>query len=201
MSDLASIGLKKGLHYETVITTEFEGKPNSAPIGVICLDENTVMCRIFNTSQTLKNIKRTGEFTVNITDDPFAFTYSTLSTVPDDYLAEDNSLKCAGSYFKCKVESIKDVVRDVDPVNKSEKSIIKAKAVEIRQNREVKPINRAMDLLVESIYNIKRIDENPDYYLGRLKEAKRVITKVGSREDKKAVRMLLDHVREMGYDL
>lgn len=201
MIDLTTLGLKKGIHYETIITTKHDNKPNSAPIGVICMDESTVMCRIFNTSNTLKNIKKTNEFTVNIVDDPLAFTHSTISTVPESYLSSDNSLKCANSYFKCEVESIKDVVKDVDPVNKSEKSIIKARAVKIRKNKDGKPINRAMDLLVETIYNLKRIDENPDYYLKRLNEAKRVITKVGSREDKKAIRLILEDLKNRGYDL
>ena len=58
-----------------------------------------------------------------------------------------------------------------------------------------------MDLLVESIYNIRRINENPEYYLKRLKEAKRVITKVGSRDDKKAIRMIIEHLKNEGYEL
>ncbi len=58
-----------------------------------------------------------------------------------------------------------------------------------------------MDLLVETIYNLKKIDENPNYYLKRLNEAKRVITKVGSREDKKAIRLILEDLKNKGYDL
>lgn len=201
MVDLTTIGLEKGVHYETIITTEYCGKSNSAPIGVICLNKDTIMCRIFNKSKTLRNIKETKRFTVNIVDNPFAFTYSTLSTVPKSYLNEDNGLKCSASYFKCEVNSIKDVVKDIDPVDKSKKSIIKAKAIEICKNKEGKPLNRAMDLLVESIYNIRRINENPEYYLKRLKEAKRVITKVGSRDDKKAIRMIIEHLKNEGYEL
>lgn len=201
MVDLTTIGLKKGIHYETVITTECDGKSNSAPIGIICLNKDTIMCRIFNTSRTLKNIKRTGKFIVNITDNPFAFTCSTLSTVPERCLEENNSLKCSDSYFMCEVESIKDVVRDIDPVDKSEKSIIKAKAVEITRNNEGEPLNRALSLLVESIYNMEKIDENPEYYLKCLKEAKRVITKVGSRDDKKAIRMVIGYLKDKGYEL
>ena len=185
MVDLTTIGLEKGVHYETIITTEYCGKSNSAPIGVICLNKDTIMCRIFNKSKTLRNIKETKRFTVNIVDNPFAFTYSTLSTVPKSYLNEDNGLKCSASYFKCEVDSIKDVV----------------KAIEICKNKEGKPLNRAMDLLVESIYNIRRINENPEYYLKRLKEAKRVITKVGSRDDKKAIRMIIEHLKNEGYEL
>lgn len=201
MVDLTTIGLKKGIHYETIITTECGGKSNSAPIGIICLNKDTVMCRIFNTSQTLKNIKKTNRFIVNITDNPYAFTYSTLSTVSKNYLREDNSLKCSNSYFKCEVKSIKDVVKDVDPINKSKKSIIKAKVIEICKNKEGKPINRSMDLIVESIYNIRKINENPEYYLKRLKEAKRVITKVGSIEDKKSIKIIIEFLKNKGYDL
>lgn len=201
MVDLTTIGLKKGIHYETIITTEYGGKSNSAPIGVICLNKDTIMCRIFNTSKTLKNIKKTKNFIVNITDDPLAFTYSTISTVPESYLKKDNSLKCSNSYFKCEVESIKNVVKDIDPINKSAKSVIRAKVIEICKNSEGKPLNRAMDLLVESAYNISKISKNPEYYLKRFKEAKRVITKVGTREDKKAIRTMIEYLKNKGYEL
>ncbi|MDO5848277.1 MAG: DUF447 family protein [Methanobrevibacter sp.] len=199
MQDLRSIGLEKGIHYETIITTKYNNKSNSAPIGVICTGNHSIMCRIFKTSHTLNNILKTNEFIVNVVDNPFAFTYSTLSTVPNSYLNSDNSLKCANSYFKCEVESIKDVVKTNDPINKSQKSIIKAKVVEIVKKNNKKPLNRAMDLLVESVHNMEKIDENPEYYLGRFKEAKRVITKVGSRKDKEAIKILLEELEKKGY--
>lgn len=195
MVDLTSIGLEKGIHYETIITTEdSSNKPNAAPIGVICTGKDTVMCRIFKTSHTHNNIASKKEFTVNITDNPLAFTYSTLNTIPEKYLNSDNSLKCANSYFKCKVESMIDVEKTNDPVNKSQRSVFKAKVVEIKVNNFSKPHNRAMDLIIESIYNFKRYDENPEYYSKRFSEAKRVITKVGSKKEKEAIRLLIENL-------
>ena len=85
MLDLTSIGLNKGIHYETIITTKYNDISNAAPIGVICTGKDTVMCRIFNTSNTLRNIYKTREFIVNVLNNPLAFTYSSVSTVPDNY--------------------------------------------------------------------------------------------------------------------
>lgn len=201
MNSLKTLGLNKHIHYETIITTKYKNKPNAAPIGVICTGDDTIMCRIFKNSTTLKNICKTNEFTVNILNNPLAFTYATLFTVPQNYLALDNSIKCANSYFKCKVQDIKEVIKTNDPINKSQKYIIKAKVEHIKINNDGNPHNRAMDLIIESIYNFKNFDENPDYYIKRLKEAKRIITKVGSKQDKKAINILIEAIKNRGFSL
>ena len=201
MLDLTSIGLNKGIHDETIITTKYNDISNAAPIGVICTGKDTVMCRIFNTSNTLRNIYKTREFIVNVLNNPLAFTYATLSTVPDNYLSSDNSIKCANSYFKCSVESLKEVVKTNDPVNKSQKCLIKAKVTDIKKNNSEKPLNRAMDLIVESVYNFNRIGEDPEYYINRFKEAKRVINKVGSKKEKLAIRILIEELNKKNIEL
>ena len=48
-----------------------------------------------------------------------------------------------------------------------------------------------MGLLIETLVNFTRIDmvdeKQQEYYLGRFREAKRVINKVGSKEEQKAI--------------
>lgn len=205
--NLASIGINKGQQYETIITTnDKNGKRNAAPIGIISRSSDSIMCRIFNGSQTLKNILYQKEFTVNITSNPDMFTYATINTIPDDYLTKDNTLVNADSYFKCELTGVKNAVKKSDSLGKNEAKIIKAKVVDLKINNPCNfALNRAFSMLIESLSNFTRIDlvdkKTQDYYLNRFEESKRIINKVGSDKDKKAILLLKEALKEKGFDV
>lgn len=176
--NLSSVGMEKGRQYETIITTiSLKGKRNAAPIGVICTGKDSVICRIFKGSTTLKNIISQKEFTVNITENPQLFTLSTIDNLPENYFDENNSIKNIESYFKCEVTDLIEAVKRSDPIKSNSKAIvIKAKVTSLVINKNIKAINRAMGLLIETLVNFTRIDmvgdEQKEYYLGRFREAK-----------------------------
>ena len=142
--DLTLIGMEKGRQYETIITTsDCENNKNAAPIGVICSGPDKVLSRIFKGRHTLENIISQREYIVNITHDPMLFTESTLGNLPQDYFNEDNSLKCADAYFKCEVLSLKEAVKQSDPVKKKgEAIVIKSQVTELVIKRNTKAMNR-----------------------------------------------------------
>lgn len=83
-----------------------------------------------------------------------------------------------------------EAVKRSDPIKSDSKAIvIKAKVTSHVINKNIKAINRAMGLLIETLVNFTRIDmvdeKQQEYYLGRFREAKRVINKVGSKKSKK----------------
>ncbi|KZX14993.1 hypothetical protein MBCUT_17950 [Methanobrevibacter cuticularis] len=208
--DLKSIGMEKGQQYETIITTEnAEGIKNSAPIGVICKDNDEFLCRIFKGSDTLNNIILKKEFVVNITLNPILFTLSTINNVPQEYFTEESGiaiLKDVDAYLKCEVKDIKKAIKDTDPVRKSEIGIITSKVKEIVLNNKcAKAPNRGFYSLIESLVNFTRIDivdnQQQDYFLGKLKESTRIINKVGSSEDKKAIELLRKALKSKGYNI
>ena len=201
MKTLYDIGFEKGLQYETVITTMDESNvSNAAPIGVICRGKNNIMCRIFKGSKTLENILETEKFTVNILRDPLVFTKSTLSTVDSSYLGKDLDIECCDSYFTCSVTKLIKAIKRSDPINKVNAIVIKADVDKIVVKKENKtPFNRSFGLLIETLENYTYFDENPQYYLERLKEAKRVITKVGSKQEKKAILQIKKSLEERGF--
>ena len=122
---LSTIGMEKGRQYETIITTKNEdGSRNAAPIGVICASEDRIINRIFKGRHTLDNIIREKEFIVNITHDPEIFKISTLGNLPQDYFDDNCSLKCGEAYFKCKVISLTEAVKQSDPVRKKGEAIV-----------------------------------------------------------------------------
>ncbi|MBR0270400.1 MAG: DUF447 family protein [Methanobrevibacter sp.] len=205
--DLSEIGMLKGQQYETIITTkDAGGNPNAAPIGVICRGKDNVMCRIFKGSRTLDNIISQKEFTVNISQDPLLFTWSLLDNLQDEDFSKDNSIKDIDCYFKCKVTSLKEAVKQSDPIKKkSEAIVIKADVVELIINNPVKVYNRSFGHVLESLVYMSRIDIADDnqrkYYLDSLNEAFRVIRKVGSKKDKEAMDNIKNKLNEKGFEI
>lgn len=203
--DLTLIGMEKGRQYETIITTsDSENNKNAAPIGVICSGPDKVLSRIFKGRHTLENIISQREYVVNITHDPMLFTESTLGNLPQDYFNEDNSLKCADAYFKCEVISLKEAVKQSDPVKKKgEAIVIKAKVTELVIKRNTKAMNRGFGYVVESLANLTRFDlaneEQKEIYLKRFREANRVVTKIGYKEDLKAMKEIKKELVKKGY--
>ena len=205
--DLSSIGMEKGKQYETIITTHnSENVQNAAPIGVICSAPDKVLCRIFKGRHTLDNICSEKEFVVNITHDPELFYKSTLGNLPEDYFTDDDSIKDIDAYFKCEVTSLKEAVKRSDPINsKGEAIIIKADVVELNVNRNIKAFNRGFGYVIESLSNyfyFDLVDEaKKQYYIESFREARRVVRKIGYREDIEAMKAIEEKIKEKGYDV
>lgn len=205
--DLTKIGMFKGQQYETIISTSNgDGTLNAAPIGILCRGKNKVMCRIFKGSHTLENIISNKEFIVNITQDPELFTWSLLDNLQASDFDENKSVKNIDCYFKCEVTSIKEAVKQSDPIKKkSEANVIKADVVDLVINKPVKVYNRAFSCVIESLANFSRLDivddEKRKYYLDSFKESYRVVKKVGSKQDKDAMDRIKRKIIEKGYDI
>lgn len=205
--DLSKIGMFKGQQYETIITTkDNEGNLNAAPIGVICRGNDKVMCRIFKGITTLENIISQKEFVVNISQDPLLFTWSLLDNLEKKDFSQDISIKGIDCYFKCKVTDLKEAVKQSDPIRKkSEAIVIKADVSELIINKPVKVYNRSFGYVLESLVHMSRIDiadeKQRNDYLPRLKEAYRVVKKVGSKKDKQAMDDIKNKLKEKGFEI
>ena len=205
--DLTKIGMFKGQQYETIISTvNCDGEVNAAPIGILCRGKDKVMCRIFKGSTTLENIISQKEFVVNITQNPELFTWSLLDNLQTDDFNKDLSIKNVDCYFKCKVTDVKEAVKQSDPIKKkSEANVIKADVCELVINNETKVYNRAFSCVIESLANFSRFDivddEKRKFYLDSFKESYRVVKKVGSPEDKKAMDAIKNKLKEKGYEI
>ena len=205
--DLTLIGMEKGMQYETIITTTDEKNiPNAAPIGVLCSGRDMILNRIFKGRHTLENIISQREFTVNITHDPELFTLSTIGNLPSDYFSNDNSIKGADAYFKCEVISLKEAVKQSDPIRKKgEAIVIKSKVTDMVIRRDVKAFNRAFSCVIETLANFTRfnlVDETKkQYYLSRFMECSRVVNKVGGKEEKQAMGEIKKELIKKGYEI
>ncbi|MBE6508661.1 MAG: DUF447 family protein [Methanobrevibacter sp.] len=204
--DLASIGMEKGRQYETIITTvNNENLKNAAPIGVLCSGKDIIINRIFKGSHTLDNIILQREFIANITHDPELFTKSTLGNLPPECFNENNSLKDAEAYFKCEVISLKEAVKQSDPIRKKEEAIvIKSRVTEIVINKPTKAMNRGFGYVIETLSNFTRFDlvdeKQKELYLNRFREANRVVKKIGYKQDMQAMEAIKKELIKKGYE-
>lgn len=204
--DLSLIGMEKGRQYETIITTRNDdGSKNAAPIGVICAGNDKIINRIFKGSRTLENIMREREFTVNITHDPELFTTPIIGKLHQDSFNEDYSLKSIEAYFKCEVISLTEAIKQSDPIKKKDEAIvIKSRVSELTINRKTKALNRGFGYVIESLNNLTRFDkadsDKKEKYLKQFKEARRVVLKVGRKEDIKAMNEIKKELMKKGYE-
>lgn len=205
MIDLSKIGMEKGRQYETIITTtNDDGSKNAAPIGVIVAGENKIINRIFKGSHTLENIIREREFTVNITHDPEVFATSILSNLPQDYFIENMALKCADAYFKCRVVSLTEAVKQSDPIKKKgEAIVIKSEVSDLVINKPTKAMNRGFGYVIETLANFTRFDlvsdAKKEEYIKRFREANRIVLKVGTKEDIKSMQEIKKELIKKGF--
>jgi len=204
MQDLESLGMKKGLLYETIITTQNKnGVPNAAPIGVICKNRKEIALYLFEGTHTLENIKTNSKFVVNILKDPLVFVGCTVGDISSDYFKnhEDNFyIKNADAFFSASVISIKEIEKK-DDISKSKMSIINASVDEIIIEKEnIEPLNRAIFAIIESLIYLTRIkmvdDATSKRYLERIHEMSKVVNRVGGLDHKKAMQDILKYIEK-----
>jgi hypothetical protein len=141
------------------------------------------------------------------------FTLSSINTIPDEYLTKIQKenrelayLTDADAYFICEVKSIKSSYRENDPIKDTGINFIKAEVIELNiKNKCVKPINRAIHALIESLVNYSRInivdEEKQEYFLERFEESERIIKRVGNKKEKEAIELLKDDLKKKGYEI
>ena len=134
------------------------------------------------------------------------FTWSLLDNLEKKDFSQDISIKGIDCYFKCKVTDLKEAVKQSDPIRKkSEAIVIKADVTELIINKPVKVYNRSFGYVLESLVHMSRIDiadeKQRNDYLARLKEAYRVVKKVGSKKDKQAMDDIKNKLKEKGFEI
>lgn len=204
MQDLTSIKMKRGLLYETIITTKnTNGTPNAAPMGVVCKNESEIVLYLFEGTHTLENIKSNGHFIVNILKDPVIFTESTLGELSPDYFKmhkNDFYIKNTDAFFSATLIKSKDVEKE-DNMGKSKLTVITAEVNEIIiKNKNVEPLNRAIFAVIESLVYLSRMkmvdEQRASDYLERINEMSGVVSRTGGLEHKKAMDQILKHLKD-----
>ncbi len=204
--DLTSVGIYPNLQYECIYTTIDSNKQkNSAAFAFIYLGDDRVRCRIFEGSKTLKNIRESKEYVVNITQDPIIFTQSTIDKLDSSYYTDDDEiaiLKNAGSYLIIDVEKIDTKSPHDFPIkNDNRLFFIEGRIRDFTINDDsVKAFNRGLSCLIESLVNFSRYkivnEKKRQHYLSRLIENKRIIDTVSDDNTRKAMDLLVEEYKK-----
>ncbi len=198
--DLVSIGMEKGLLYETIVTTVNDDRtPNAAPIGIICKNNKEVVAYLHHGSKTVRNIKRNHNFTVNILKDPMVFVESTLGDLSNNYFEQylnEFYIKNTDAFFMAHVTSLKDVEKK-DNFGVSTTTVLTAEISHIIKKKEnVEPLNRAIYGIIEGLVYLTRMEMVSGHmeklYRHRMMEISRIVNKVGGEEHKKAMKKISD---------
>ena len=198
MLDLGSIGMEKGLLYETIVTSVNEdGTSNAAPIGVICKNKKEIVLYLHHGSRTVRNIKRNNSFVVNILKDPMVFVESTIGDLSNSYFENYKNefyIKETDAFLVAKVTSLKDVERE-DKLGISLTTVLIAEVSDIVKKKEyVEPLNRAIYGILEGLVYLTRMEmvsgDMEKLYRHRMGEISRIVNKVGGEEHKKAMKKI-----------
>jgi hypothetical protein len=174
MKRLEKIGMQKNWIYEVVVSTFYDKNPHAAPFGVWTEDFDSLNMLIYKGSRTLKNIIKQKEFAANFIADISVF-YKSLFNKEEIAYKDSKQINApvienSSAIIELKLKKIKE---------KENKFHIEAEVVNIQIVDEVRLINRAESLVLESLILATKIPYLTEERIEEaLKENYRVIKKV-----------------------
>lgn len=179
MRALEQLGMKKNWVYETIISSIGNNTPHAAPFGVKTKDYEFVEVEMYKGSNSLKNILANSEFAVNMVGDPIIFYNALFEKEKLQYSLPkriDTPVLCGSP------ASIEASV--IDTINTKQKVMIKARVVYIHLHNKIEWVNRAKNLLFESLIISTRIPLYPEGTAeDLLRENYRVVHKVAPHSE------------------
>lgn len=182
---LKKLGFEANRIIETILLIKAREKIKNSPIGVK-LDKNQLLtATIYKTNQIYKNIKKHSVASLNITNKAKLFYDSVFNKK-----LKTNGLRLEKSHYTIKGEIIE---------LKKQKNylIVKISPNEIEKNNEmVKGYCRANSAIIEAlIYYTKLGYKDKKYILNKIKEAKKIVQKTGSEEEKKLMKKIVKNIK------
>ena len=81
--------------------------------------------------------------------------------------------------------------------------MILSKVTQLVINKQTRPINRGFGYVIESLSNLTRVDivgeEQKEEYFERFREANRIVTKVGYKQDIEAMQKIKKELIKKGF--
>jgi len=180
---LADFGFSNGINEIIAVT---RGKNlNTAPIGIIVEDENSVFAKArLYPSHTRENVKVNCKLWANVVVDPIIFTISAFEDLGEEYFLPNKPvLKDALAYCEFEVK-LKNSVAHL--------KLLHGEVI----NCSFRAVNRGFNVLIEALVHATRYRINRENR--RLREKilyyGEIIQKCGSNREKKAFDMILEYL-------
>ena len=181
---------------ETVVTTLDEtGEPNFAAMGVVWGGE-TITIRPFTNTRTYKNLTRTGEAVVNVTDNVLIFAKSALSREQFECVP---ATRVRGVVLRdtCywREVSVQEVVAPHPESPGAGRADVVTRVVGGGEVRQFGGLCRAKHAVVEASILASRLRFLPrDEIFGELARLDALVEKTGGREEREAMEFIRAHV-------
>lgn len=182
---LADFGFSKGIN--EIIAVTVGKKLNTAPIGIIVKDENSIFAKArLYPSDTKDNVEISGKLWANVVLDPIIFTISAFEDLSDEYFIPDKPvLKNALAYCEF------DATLDGSIVNLK---LVNGEVLDCK----IRAVNRGFNVLIEALVHATRYKIVGDKAKKKLKEKilyyKEIVDKCGSDKEKEAFDLLLKYI-------
>jgi hypothetical protein len=179
MALLESLEIQKNWLYEIVVSSYSAKTPNVAPFGVRTKDYKNITIEMYKGSTTLNNILETGEFVVNVVDDPVVF-YNALYC--KEKIRFSGAKMITAPVIIDSPASIEVRLRETEEREKS--YILTAEVIHIDVRKKSQLINRAKSLALESLILSTRKKFSPEKKMEEmLRENYRVVKKVAPESE------------------
>lgn len=174
MDRLRQLGLEPGWIYEAVVCTSVDGVPHAIPAGVATDDFRSVRLDLYDTSRSLGAILAAGSFVVDLPRDADAL-FRALHAPDELVFGRAVVVDCPRL-----LDSAATIELTVSGTEAREGlTRVIGRVVEVTRRGDVRLINRAAPLLVESLILATRVDLiGRDAVLAQLDEHLRVARKV-----------------------
>ena len=183
---LSELGIYDGIS-EVIVTTERNGIPNAAPIGIIKRGES-ISVRLFRGSHTYENVIATHQLVANVTHDPWIFVEAALTELPELCFQRREGLAVlkgaeAWAHFSC-------ALAGDDPL------VVHLKLVSGEvMRREVRAFNRGTNAILEAAVHATRYLALKDGdHLADVKRLMQIVKRCGGPGDLEAMRRLEKHL-------
>ncbi len=184
--DLSEFGLEEGINEVIAITFFSNGKPNTAPIGVIVEGYKRAKVRLFP-SHTRENVERGGRLWINVIWDPMVWVLSTFEDLSEDWFSSLSPPIIRDALAWCEFRCRK--VRDGNPAE-FELRLRSGDVIE----RRVRAINRGFNALIEALVCATRLNLNPKLR-DRIEDLSALVKKCGDKRTREAFEILLRRIR------
>jgi len=174
---LRDFGLRNGIN-EVIAITKGE-KLNTAPIGIIVEDEESIFARAkLYPSHTRENVEKGSSIVANIINDPVIFAISTFDDLSDEYFESLDPPILKGAMSFCEFEAkLKGLYAEL--------KLLRGGVL----RREVIAVNRGFNAVIEALIFATRLKMKPELR-NRILECYEIIEKCGGRREVEAMRII-----------
>ncbi len=186
---LSDFGFTEGINEIIAITVNEDGTLNTAPIGVIVENADSIMAkaRLYK-SQTKDNTVRTGVFYANVTRDALIFALASFTDLGEEFFESLNPPIIKGSLAWCRFEA--NVGGAYATLKLVEGEVL---------GSELRAVNRGFSAVIEALvhatrYIITKDEEKKGELRRRILYYHEIVQKCGSEREKQAFEIIMEKI-------